>query len=228
MISEPELVGGEEFDAPEVLTDVPPPRPPRPSRARRPWLWALGGAVLASAVWGGGLYAYQQRRDPGPDLGGYRDAEDFCRTLRLKALEGVLGKPGQDGDGESIKDPALFRVGCSITFGPPDKGYSASITYTLHKKSDPGPEFAPKNNRGGAMQSVDGLGEQAFFDQSGNEGAQLVALDGQAEFELSIWSQYDYDSSTGEATVNTREIDLSGIDVPMTQDLLALMAALKK
>ncbi|WP_030692788.1 hypothetical protein [Streptomyces globisporus] len=225
MISEPELVGGVGFDAPEVLTEAPPPRPPR---ARRPWLWALGGAVLASAVWGGGLYAYQQRQDPGPDLGGYRDAADFCRTLKLKALEGVLGKAGQDGDGASIKDPALFQAGCSITFGPPDKGYSASITYTLHKKADPGPEFAPKTDQGGAAQPVGGLGEQAFFDQSGNDGAQLVVLDGQAEFELGIWAQYNYDSTKGEATQSTRQIDLSGIDVPMTQDLLALMAALKK
>ncbi|GGU73054.1 hypothetical protein GCM10010275_04530 [Streptomyces litmocidini] len=225
MISEPELAGGVEFDAPEVLTDTPPPRPPR---SRRPWSWALGGAVLASAVWGGGLYAYQQRQDAGPDLGGYRDAADFCRTIELKALEGVLGKAGQDGSGPAIEDPALFQAGCSLTFGPPQEGYSASVTYTLHKKADPGPEFAPKAENGRSPQPVDGLGEQAFFDQSGNDGAQLVVLDGQAEFELSVWSQYDYDSAKGEATRSTRAIDLSGIDVPMTQDLLALMAALKK
>ncbi|WP_225799392.1 hypothetical protein [Streptomyces sp. NK15101] len=225
MISEPELVGGGEFGAPETLTETPPPRPPR---ARRPWPWALGGAVLASAVWGGGLYAYQQRQDPGPDLGGYRDTADFCRTLELKALEGVLGEVGQDGSGPSIEDPALFQAGCSLTLGPPDKGYSASITYTLHKKSDPGPEFVPRVMHGGSPQPVDGLGEKAFFDQSGNEGALLLVLDGQAEFELSVWSQYDYDSTEGEATRNTQEIDLSGIDVPMTQDLLAVMEALKK
>ncbi|MER7913401.1 hypothetical protein, partial [Streptomyces sp. NPDC096068] len=35
MISEPELVGGGGFERPEVLTEAPPPRPPR---AHRPWL----------------------------------------------------------------------------------------------------------------------------------------------------------------------------------------------
>ncbi|WP_426404154.1 hypothetical protein ACN9M0_23620 [Streptomyces sp. R-07] len=224
MISEPELVGGVEFDAPEVLTEAPPPRPPR---ARRPWLWALGGAVLASAVWGGGLYAYEQRKEPGPDLGGYRSGVKLCEVAKLKALGGILGKRSEDGVGPEMDDPAVFEASCSMTFGPPESGYSASVTYTLHKVTDPGPEFAARAKYYDLTTPIGGLGEQAFFDDRGGEGADLRILDGQVEIALNVYRQYSTDAD-GNEIGNTEPIDLSGIDVPVAQDMLALMAALKK
>ncbi|MFC9591834.1 hypothetical protein [Streptomyces sp. NPDC056944] len=223
MISEPELVGGVEFDDPEVLTDVPPPRPPR---TRRPWLWALGGAVLASAVWGGGLYAYGQKKEPGPDLGGYTADVKLCEAAKLKALGGILGERSTDGDGPEMDDPAVYEASCSMTFGDPDAGYSATVTYTLHKVTDPGPEFAARAKYYDLGMPIGGLGEQAFFSDRSGEGGELRVLDGQVELALNIYRQYSTDAD-GNPLGESKEVDLSGIDVPMTQDLLALMAALR-
>ncbi|MFD5104321.1 hypothetical protein [Streptomyces cinereoruber] len=52
-------------------------------------------------------------------------------------------------------------------------------------------------------------------------------LDGQVEIELSVSRQYVTDEN-GELVQETEPVDLSGIEVPMTQDLLALMAELRK
>ncbi|MFF0472550.1 hypothetical protein [Streptomyces sp. NPDC004284] len=227
MISEPELVGGVEFDAPEVLTDAPPPRPPR---APRPWLWALGGAVLASAVWGGGLYAYGQREDPGPDLGGYRTLKEegeLCRTAKLKALGGILGRRSEDGHGPEIDDPAVYEASCSMTFGGPNTGYSADLTYTLHKVTDPEPEFAARAEHAEITTPIGGLGERALFDDVGGEGGELRVLDGQVEIQFRLYRYVNTDEN-GKPLEEAKPVDLSGIDVPMTQDVLALMEALKK
>ncbi|MFE9739792.1 hypothetical protein [Streptomyces sp. NPDC006477] len=223
MISEPELVGGVAFENPEVLTETPPPRPPR---ARRPWLWALGGAVVASAVWGGGLYAYGQKKEPGPDLGGYKPVEKLCELAELKALGTVLGKRSQDGAGFVVDEPSMSESSCSITYGPVDTpGQSVDVTYTLHKTIDPGPEFAVRARQFGVIQELDGIGEQAFFDDHDGQGGTLRILDGQAEITINMFRQ-DYEVNG--KLVKTKWIDFTGIDVPMTQDALALMAALKK
>ncbi|MDX2559629.1 hypothetical protein PV371_08205 [Streptomyces sp. TX20-6-3] len=224
MISEPELDGDTSYVTTEVLTEEQAPRPPRP---RRPWLWALGGAVVASAVWGGGLYAVQRGDEPGPDLGGYQQGVELCEVAELKALAGILGKRSEDGLGPEMDEPAVFETSCSMTFGPPESGYSVSLSYSLHKVSDPGPEFAPRAKYQDLTTPISGLGEQAFFDARGGEGGELRVLDGQVELALSVYRQYDTDAE-GNEIGNTNPVDLSGIDVPMTQDMLALMAALKK
>ncbi|MFB7588136.1 hypothetical protein [Streptomyces sp. NPDC056169] len=225
MISEPELDGEDGFVTSEVLTETPPPGPHRPPRTRRPWLWALGGAVLASAVWGGGLYAYERGKEPGPDLGGYKPVEDLCEVAELKALVAALGKRSQDGAGDVVNQPAISESSCMVTFGPVDTGQSIDITYTLHKVVDPGPEFAVRAEQYGVIQALDGVGEQAFFDDRNGEGAVLRILDGQAEISFDMYRQhYEVDGKPDQ----TEPIDLSGIEIPMTQDALALMAALKK
>ncbi|MFC8587100.1 hypothetical protein ACFUGD_21515 [Streptomyces sp. NPDC057217] len=221
MISEPELVGGGGFERPEVLTEAPPPRPPR---AHRPWLWALGGAVLASAVWGGGLYAYERGKPAGPDLKGYRHVEDLCEVVRFEALAEALGKRRESGSSPVTNEPAISETSCSVAFGPQEGGQSVDITYTLHKVVDPGPEFEARAQQSGLLVKVDGIGEQAFFDDMEKEGGRLRVLDGPAEFQVDIFSQ-DY---TMDGEEISSSIDLSGIEVPMTQDVLALMAELKK
>ncbi|AVH95701.1 hypothetical protein GCM10010497_04870 [Streptomyces cinereoruber] len=224
MISEPELVGGGGFERPEVLTEAPPSRPPR---ARRPWLWALGGAVAASAVWGGGLYAYERAKPTGPDLGGYKEVDDLCGKAGLEALAGVLGKRSEEGAGPLVDDPTLHRRSCMLTFGSPETGYSGNIVYTLHKATDPGPEFGAWGKYYELATPIDGVGEKALFDDRGGEGGELRVLDGQVEIELSVSRQYVTDEN-GELVQETEPVDLSGIEVPMTQDLLALMAELRK
>ncbi|MGA5191964.1 hypothetical protein [Streptomyces exfoliatus] len=224
MISEPELVGGVEFDPPEVVTEA---RDPRPPRARRPWLWALGGVVVSSAVWGGGLYAYERGEEPGPDLRGYKSVENLCKVAELPALTGILGERTADSEGPVIDDPAVLQVTCPLSFGPIGQGYSAFLSYTLHNVTDPGPEFDARAKYFDLTTPIDGIGEKAYFDDRGGEGGELRILDGQVEIELSVTRDYGVDED-GNETGNTEPLDLSGIEVPMTQDMLALMAALKK
>ncbi|MEW1694445.1 hypothetical protein ACIQCR_28950 [Streptomyces sp. NPDC093249] len=225
MISEPELEGGTGFDTIEVLTEV---RPPRAPRARRPWLWALGGAVLASAVWGGGLYAYERRQERGPDLRGYGPVgAELCEKAEFKALSGILGKPGGAGDGPLLEEPALLMSSCNMAFGSAETGYQLSLRYTLHKVTDPGPEFAAHAKYYDLNTPIEGIGDQAFFDDRSGEGGEMRVLDGQAEIELTLYRQYGTDAD-GNMIEETKPLDLSGIEVPMTQDVLALMEALKK
>ncbi|MFI6418965.1 hypothetical protein ACIBG6_16380 [Streptomyces sp. NPDC050842] len=236
MISEPELDGGDAFVTSEVLTETPPPGPPRPPRTRRPWLWALGGAVLASAVWGGGLYTYEKRQDGGPDMRGYKSVESLCETAELKALVGVLGKRSTDSTADSgsnsgedgAKDPVLDIASCSLTFGPPETGYSGDVTYTRHLVTDPGPEFDAVAKRFGAGEPYEGLGEKAYLQVYEDQGAELRVLDGQVEIAISFSTMSSWNEDTGEVIRDTKPIDLSGIEVPLAQDMLALMAALKK
>ncbi|MFJ5936082.1 hypothetical protein [Streptomyces sp. NPDC093071] len=180
--------------------------------------------MLASAVWGGGLYAYERGKPAGPDLQGYRHVEDLCEVVDFEALAGALGKRRESGSSPVVNEPAISETSCSVAFGPQEGGQSVDITYTLHKVVDPGPEFEARAQQFGLLRKVDGIGETAFFDDMEEEGGRLRVLDGQAEFQVDIFSQ-DY-ALDGEEISSS--IDLSGIEVPMTQDVLALMAALKK
>ncbi|MFG3192081.1 hypothetical protein [Streptomyces omiyaensis] len=224
MISEPELEGGAPFVTAEVLTEE---RPPRPPRGRRPWLWAFGGAVLASAVWGAGLYAYGAgQRDEGVELGGYRPVEELCERAGLKGLSVVLGKRGTAGIGPFLDEPVLSESSCFVSFGEGDREQGASVTYTLHKKADPEVEFAARAKYSDLFEPIAGVGEQAFFGDRGEDGGTLRVLDGQAVVQIEVHRNY-YEDEDGEMAEAVGP-DLSGIDVPMTQDLLALLAALKK
>ncbi|MFE5792905.1 hypothetical protein ACFQ8C_10030 [Streptomyces sp. NPDC056503] len=226
MISEPELEGGAPFESVEVLTEERAPRAPRPPRARRPWLWALGGAAVASAVWGAGLYAYEPRAEATPDLGGYKTVRDLCERAELKGMAAVLGKRGVAGDGPEMDDPALEQRSCSVNFGEGDREQTVNVSYTLHRATDPGPEFAALARYFELTEPIGGVGERAFFGDRGEDGGMLRVLDGQAVLEIEVSRTY-YESEDGEL-VERGAPDLSGVDVPLTQDALALMAALKK
>ncbi|MFJ5706013.1 hypothetical protein [Streptomyces sp. NPDC093105] len=225
MISEPELEGGAPYATVEVLTEERE-RTPRPPRGRRPWLWALGGALVASAVWGAGLYAYSGRTEPGVDLGGYKTVDDLCALAELKGMAAVLGERGGDGTGPDLDDPALERRSCTASFGTGDREQNVNITYTLHKRTDPGPEFAALAKGFDLMEPIGGVGEQAFFGDAGEDGGALRVLDGQAVLEFGVYRTH-YETEEGEV-VQRGAPDLSGVDVPLTHDALALMAALKK
>ncbi|MFD5771562.1 hypothetical protein ACFWIN_37835 [Streptomyces sp. NPDC127049] len=226
MISEPELVGGAPFETAEVLTEE---REPRPPRGRRPWLWGLGGALVASALWGAGLYTYGlvQQRDEGMDLGGYKPVENLCEVSELKAMGMVLGKRAEDGVGPYFDEPALSESSCSVNYGEEDRQQSVQLSYTLHKVTDPGPEFEARAKYYELTQPIAGLGEKALFNDQGEAGGAMWVLDGQVELRIDMYVNVSYDEQ-GRPMGEGPQPDLSGIDVPMTQDALALLAALKK
>ncbi|MFE5485949.1 hypothetical protein [Streptomyces sp. NPDC056527] len=234
MISEPELAGGAEFPVAETVRSEPT-RPPSP---RRPWLWALGGAVVASALWAGGLYAYERSQDGGPDLDGYRTTANLCEQAELKALSTALGKKAVDAGGLTTNHSALDIARCNATLGGRDSGFDVAITYSLHKATDPGPEFEPRiqdTSYGEDFQRVDGLGETALLwvdrpPKGPSTGAWIQVLDGQAEVRIEIMAieAYETEPETGEATERPTSHDLSGIGDFLAEDARALMAALKK
>ncbi|MEU8519637.1 hypothetical protein [Streptomyces sp. NBC_01216] len=234
MISEPELTGGAGFPGagpPTTLLDLGPPGPPERPAPGRPWLWALGGAVVASAVWAAGLYAYQRHEaGRGPDLGGYHRVEDLCAKVRLKALAAELGPLAVDHTGSGRENPALDRYTCSGTLGSPDTGYGVNVSFDLHRVTDPGPEFAALfGDPDFEAEPVQGLGEQAFFQlEEEQSGAWMRVLDGYAEAEISLQLRQVWDRETNEAVPRTRKVDLSGVDALLAQDLRTLMAELKK
>jgi hypothetical protein len=228
MISEPELVGEADFPAGQLLAQEP--KAPRPPRPRRPWLWALGGAVVASAVWAGGLYAYERSQDRGVDLGGYGSFDNLCRKAKLESLTRALGERSLDAPGGLERNDALDRSYCYLNLGPEDSGYAVEVVYQLHKVIDPEPEFGVRAREfaNDDLTNVPGIGEQALLDRDeDNGGASLQVLDGQAEISISLTLNEGYDED-GNPLQGPKRRDLSTIDAQLTDDMNALIAALKK
>ncbi|MEU1893210.1 hypothetical protein [Streptomyces pristinaespiralis] len=259
MISEPELVPEGHFGAAELPGQRPAAddmvagdqEPAGPRRALPAWLWALGGAVVASAVWAAGLYVYSTA---GPDLGGYRAGRNLCVDAELKALSAAIGERVDQGSAWRSAHETLDDASCYIEMRP--QGYelptdedgnelgalpSVSVGYTLHKKTDPGPEFEgmmaarhaavedtavddasvddPAGDGTTALRRVDGLGELAFVVRDSG-GITLEVLDGQAVLSLSTSSDWDVD--TGEPLT-----DVNDFEPMLIEDMRALLARLK-
>lgn len=232
MISEPELVG-EDGPIPAPPHGPEPAVEPGPERerpARRPWWWALGGALVASALWAGGLYAYQAM---GPDLGGYRTSEDLCGKAKLEALGTAFGERQDSEPDPEHHDvhEALDQTRCSVSFGTGEPAFAVDIAYQLHKKTDPGPEFEPAATADSwedwEWKPVTGVGESAFFAQDDAGYASLTVLDGQAVLSLTVSMQMEM----GPEEVVPSEPDhsaMDGVKDHMIKDMKALMAELRK
>ncbi|MGW6461933.1 hypothetical protein ACWF94_39395, partial [Streptomyces sp. NPDC055078] len=245
MISEPELVGEEEPPGrsqfpggaipgqrdPDVVLDVvlSPDAEPRPRPPLRAWLWALGGAVTASAVWAGGLYAHSGQD---PDVGDYRVSRNLCLDAGMKAVSTVLGPVGTR-EPLTREHPTRDFATCSLTFENPDQQQRVEfmpagvfIEYTLHRRTDPGPEFdaaASADSLLGrdpvTLERVEGLGERAYL-LKGGDGLppSLYVLDGQAVLSMSL-SEGGPMGPDSEGTPP----DISGIRPFMIDDMGALM-----
>ncbi|WP_144385165.1 hypothetical protein [Streptomyces sp. SAJ15] len=143
-------------------TSPQPAAPPAGVGRSRGWLWGLGGAVVASAVWAGTLFATGGFGDddkpaveekPKANLAGYHYVSDLCEATDLGpymargyAMQERAGNPLVSGSRQS----ALDWMTCDLDFNPPDRGpseYSSAYVDTevyLHKASDPAPEFAAR------------------------------------------------------------------------------------
>ncbi|MGW1884014.1 hypothetical protein [Streptomyces sp. NPDC001970] len=230
MISEPELVGGIDLpalpaaDVVEAGDDGPkPPRPPRP------WLWALGGAVLASAVWAGGLYASERI---GPDLGGYRVSRNLCQDAEFTALSAAVGKRSE-GNAEIDEHPALDDSFCHFEIVQTEEvEYWVAVSYQLHKEVDPGPEFdavaRPPSVDGETIEPerVEGIGERAYLlvGQDSQGELDLMVLDGQAVVRVDISAERALDDETWAP----EPVDVSALEAPVVEDVKALLARLKR
>ncbi|WFB09643.1 hypothetical protein LRS74_23295 [Streptomyces sp. LX-29] len=194
------------------------------------WLWGVGGAVLASAVWAGTLFATGGfDGEEKADLGGYRYQEDLCASSDFSAFEGAGFR--EDTPDEDEKNPehegsehaALDGMTCEIEYKPTgasSEDYSSASVYTsasLHKKTDPAPEFEAQykafetRKAGGdkyVVKDVSGVGDEAYLvtvkEKDGEDDGAYVILgvrDGWFTYQIT-WSEYVSSSSTGVTAVS--------------------------
>ncbi|MCP3755692.1 hypothetical protein [Streptomyces sp. TBY4] len=228
MIGEPEIDGswGTASGA-EVLPGEPAPE--RVRRARPPWLWALGGVVAASAVWAGTLAVQDRFRDT-PRLD-YRHSADVCKEFEVKTVGQAAGREFDGRQSSAGTSPEQDWAYCTTSMlyveGAPM--YGAQVLVELHKKTDPGREFAtgPGTDPDTRLDTderyaVVGLGERAVLDPYyGRTGARLMVLDGGAVFTLSVqWFHLNGDPGGG--------VDGGAMEAAMVEDMRALMAKLKR
>ncbi|MET9483756.1 hypothetical protein [Streptomyces sp. NPDC006638] len=207
----------------------------------RPWWWAFGGALAASAVWGAWVYAESRAE---PDLRGYRVSRDLCDDAKLSALSAAYGDRRESGSHRVAERAEVDHAVCSVDLVRPPKGESfapeyasVDLAYIRHKVTDPEPEFdasvtAPRtwyvtDNR---ARPVPDLGERAYLlTEADGEGKELRVLDGQVELSLVLNSVVvgEEDPVTGDMTVPDG-IDFRGIEPSMIEDMRDLMATLKK
>lgn len=232
---------------PETLGADREPLIPGPPLRQRPWVWGLAGVLLTSAVWAGGLWAYGRT---GPDLQGYGISRNLCLDADLSALSATLGEK-RNPFAATGEDTALDQAVCTVNLVPKQPPNSrdhpgptvlayAEITYTLHKKTDPGPQFdasliEPTDQGSGkqTLKLVPELGERAYLvSRPGGDNSSLEVLDGQAVLSLSVGQAADYnkvDPLNPDFDIGGQDVvHLGGLEPAMVEDMLALMDQLKK
>ncbi|WP_223736473.1 hypothetical protein [Streptomyces purpurogeneiscleroticus] len=190
------------------------------------WLWAVGGAVVASAVWAGVLAVTGGLSgEPSPDLRGYRYQSDLCRSVSWTPFEDARFKmedsstsdsAGENPEPSGHQDPALDSMWCNADLVSEDAGdndYSSTLVYSkafLHKKTDPAPEFAARYRSYEQEQSstdykvepVRGIGDEAYLvtrEETADSKGSYVVLgirDGWLTYETT-WSSYSSSNTTG-------------------------------
>lgn len=194
-----------------------PPGTPAPAGgsrggAGRAVLWAVVGAAVASALWGGGVVLLG--KDSGKaDLRGYTVKKDLCETADLSAFMTEYPKPDDDPASYTSERDSLVQMYCSKSLEKDSTSYSyayVSIDANLHRKADPGPEFADNLKSFGDRKdkddrynvtAIDGFGDEAYLvtrdtvttdsdgKESGNRDVLLGVRDGWMTFQLS-WTAY--------------------------------------
>ncbi|MFD6231064.1 hypothetical protein ACFWFZ_30000 [Streptomyces sp. NPDC060232] len=229
MITDPELDdawetgrAGEQAEAAEEL--APRGRAEGAAGARRPWLWALGGALVASAVWAGGLYAFGEKL-AAPEIS-YRATENLCEDFRARALGQIAGDLHRYRPMNQENDhPAVRGAICVLQNAETVSTLTVRAQVDLHDKTDPGPEFdvpslwLAAQVGAGATESVQGLGERAVVFVMPGDAVQLRVLDGGAVFTLETY---------GSGIAGDTPADTAAIQSALVEDARALMAALKK
>ncbi|MFE7050822.1 hypothetical protein ACFVAM_20925 [Streptomyces californicus] len=251
MISEPELVGE---DGPgssrDVVSGFDPEQGAGGGRRRSGAVWAVAGALVASAVWASAVFGYGIGRDGKPDPRGYRVESDSCTAMRLPALTKVLGEqvsePATELDG--IEHPALHRIRCTVAFQTRDTPvgengtrwsveFGVSLTAELHKETDPRPEFEASSTLteidGSVVERVErvpDLGDQAYLLTLEAGVLRLNVIEGGAVVRLALtgwtFTEDDSDDENGPPD-DMAEPDLLAYRAELINDMREVMKALK-
>ncbi|MGW0881922.1 hypothetical protein [Streptomyces sp. NPDC002671] len=183
--------------------------------AGRAVLWGVVGAVVASAVWAGGVFLIGGKGDSA-DLRGYSAPTNLCSGADYSSFKDEYPEGDSSPIHNSLKQSALEEGYCSLGLKK-SSGSTLSDAYLtlqldLHKKTDPGPEFTAtwKNygdsHKGYDVTSVSGLGDEAYLvtedttsgSSSGSRYATLAVRDGWVTYTMSYssyLSSYDDDKN---------------------------------
>lgn len=252
MITEPEFDDGSGSPDRRDPHDPHDPRDPHerhgpevyavPRPGRRSWRWALGGALLASALWAGAWWALTPH-DGRPPL---RHAlpVSLCDEAKLPGLARLSRSSGWDHTPRLWEHPGADRALCLVNTPPvrseaamPWLSYEAQVSVTLHKKTDPAPEFGAEPEVVGWVgmgdsldrRSVPGLGERALISES-EYGMwwRLTVLDGGAVFTLDVAVTVGWaGEGAGQEEVEEPKPDSDAIQAAMIDDMHVLMKALR-
>ncbi|GCB91174.1 hypothetical protein [Streptomyces noursei] len=230
----PQGPGGYGYPAPAGAYGAAPTGAPgaAPSRGVSGWLWAVGGAVAATAIGASVMFATGAfSSEPHPVLKGYAFRDDLCSVTSLMPFENAhyktkpsagTGSTGSSGP-SSPPNPqhsgsrmgSMDSMWCNVSLTPEGAGttdYSSSWVYsaaTLHKKTDPAPEFADlyrayetqQTSTTYKVEPVPGIGDEAFLVTRNDSGALnssyviLAVRDGWMTYQTT-WSSYTTSSST--------------------------------
>ncbi|MCS0603829.1 hypothetical protein NX794_21805 [Streptomyces sp. LP11] len=175
-------------------------------------LWAVVGAVVASAAWAGGVLLLGGTGDSA-DLRGYAAPADLCSDADYSSFKDEYTENDSSPAHTSLKDPVLDEGYCSVSLKKSGSSYAdayLSMQLDLHRKTDPGPEFTAtwKNygdsHKGYDVDPVTGIGDEAYLvsqdttsgSSSGSRYATLAVRDGWATYSMSYsayLSSYDKD-----------------------------------
>jgi hypothetical protein len=225
------------------------------SARRRPWVWALGGVVAASVVWGAVFQSTDRGHTSAPDLHGYRiTTGNPCAGDNLKPLTDAMHSRSYAPTSADIrKGPSFDETACTLMVAGPtthgwSTGYSVAVTIELHKKIDPRVEFEDRNrpeiarltdNEPGTSMLVistqvnvkvdafPGIGDNAFLLDGGSGGQTLNVLYGGAVFSLAINGNNTWDApGSPPAATTSPHADLTALRPALAPTIRRLMASL--
>ncbi|MDG5809222.1 hypothetical protein P9869_42795 [Streptomyces ossamyceticus] len=182
------------------------PAAPGSGGAGRAVLWAVLGAVLASAAWAGGVFLLG--RDDEADLRGYEAKSELCREVEHSSFDDEYPEEDSSPVNQSLEHEALDQSYCSLSLKKSSTSTLSdayfSVELELHKKTDPGPEFTARwaeydqRYDDYEVERISGFGDEAYLvtedttsgsDSSGSRSATLAVRDGWVTYEMS-WSAY--------------------------------------
>jgi hypothetical protein len=184
-------------------------------RGRRAVLWALAGALVASAAWGGGVLLTRDDSGSSADLRGYTLRNDLCATADVSAFRSKYPQVDNSPTTYTAKGDTLDEMSCNEGLEMSGSSYSdayLSIQVDLHKKTDPAPEFADtwlgwkQHGTSYDVVPVSGFGDEAYLvtedtvdsSGSGDRYVTLAVRDGWMTYSMN-WSVYatSYDTGAG-------------------------------
>ncbi|MGW1774077.1 hypothetical protein [Streptomyces sp. NPDC002104] len=214
---------------------------------RRPWRWALGGALTASLLWAGAWWSVTPQDDRPPLR--YALPASLCDAAKLPTLARLAEVPQWDPTPKLFEHPGVDQAYCrlSTSRNPSEElrlAYEIQTSMSLHKRNDPAAEFGADPAPAGWIgmnraepRSVPGLGERALIWEIEYEQAwRLAVLDGGAVFTLdvTVWTMgpeaVDSDGNpVGSAPPHDPpKPDSDAIQAAMIDDMHGLMTALHR